>query len=156
MKQGQVVSLFIFGTVLLALMGCGKKGPPFMPKENMPLKIKQLTGEWKNGVVFLKGRVFAPQENGEITADVLGCRVYAAHYDLENPPCEGCPIEYRFVKELKADVISGDEFYCQVPDIMRTGIYFFKVHLLGRKGTPGPPSNVVKLVIDDRLLSIEK
>jgi predicted small lipoprotein YifL len=156
LKQRQAVSLFIFGTVLLALMGCGKKGPPFMPKEDMPLKVKHLTGEWKNGDVFLKGHIATHKGKGRRTADVLGCRVYGAHYDLENPPCEGCPIEYRFVKELKADVISGDEFYCQVPNIMIKGFHLFKVHLLGRKGTLGPPSNGVRLVIDDRLLSIEK
>ena len=149
MKQKQAVFLVVFGTVLLALLGCGKKGPPFMPEEDMPLKVKSLTGEWKNGVVFLKGHVASHKGSDKKTVDVLGCTVYGAHYDLKDPPCEGFPIEYRFIREIKADVISGDEFYCQVPDIMREGVHFFKVCLLGRKGTIGPPSNAVRVVIDD-------
>ena len=149
MKLREAVFLFIFGTVFLALLGCGKKGPPFMPKEDVPLKVNNLTGEWKNGVVFLKGNVVPHEGSGKKTTDVLGCRVYGAHYDLKDPPCEGCPVEYRFIREIKADVISGNEFYCQVPDIMRAGVHFFKVCLLGRKGTIGPPSNAVRVVIDD-------
>ena len=149
MKQRYAVSLFVFGIALLALLGCGKKGPPFMPKEDIPLKIIHLTGDWKNGVVFLKGHVASHKISGKKTTDVLGCRVYGARYDLKDPPCEGCPIEYRFIREIKADVISGDEFYCQVPDIVREGVHFFKVHLLGRKGALGPPSNGVRVVIDD-------
>lgn len=127
-----------------------------MPQKDMPLKVKQLTGEWKNGDILFKGRVSAHKGSSKGTGDVLGCRIYGAHYNLENPPCEGCPIEYRFVKKVAADVTYGDEFSCQLPNIMKKGIYFYKVHLLGQKGTLGPPSNVVRLVIDDRLLSKEK
>ena len=57
MKRERVLTLFIFGVIFLGLLACGMKGPPFLPERSMPFKVKQMTGEWKDEVVYLKGRV---------------------------------------------------------------------------------------------------
>jgi predicted small lipoprotein YifL len=149
LKRGRVLPCIIFGVILLALLACGMKGPPFLPEKSMPFKVKQMTGEWKDGVVYLKGHVVPRNDDDGNAPDVLGCTVYHVQYDLENPPCEGCPIEYGILEERKADVITEDKFHCQFPRIKTKGIHFFKVCLLGPKGTLGPSSNGVKILIDD-------
>lgn len=152
MKCERALSLFLFGVLFLALPACGKKGPPFLPKRSMPYKVKQLTCEWKDRIVHLKGHVVPGQSNDKSTEDVSGCRIYHAQYDLKTPPCEGCPIEYKILKEIAEDVITDHKFHCRVPGVKERGIHFFKVRLIGRKGAIGPSSNEVKLTIDDCLL----
>jgi predicted small lipoprotein YifL len=144
-----VLSLFIFGVVFLAVLACGKKGPPFLPERDTPFQVKNLTGEWNDGVVYLKGHVAPRYDDHGNAPDALGCTVYHAQYDLGNPPCEGCPMEYGILEEIKGDVITADKFHCQFRRIKTKGIHFFKVRLLGPKGTQGPSSNSVKILIDD-------
>lgn len=149
MKLERVLPLFVFGVIFLALLACGIKRPPFLPERSMPFKVKQMTGEWKDGGVYLKGHVAPRNDEDGNAPDALGCTVYHAQYDLENPPCEGCPMEYGILKEIKADVIKGGKFHCQFRRIKTKGIHFFKVRLLGPKGTLGPFSNEVRILIDD-------
>jgi len=149
LKREWVLPLFVFGILFLAVVACGKKGPPFLPEKTAPLKVTHLTGEWKDGVVYLKGDVAPRRGEDGNDPDASGCIVYHARYDLIDPPCEGCPIEYGVLEEIKAGVIRGDTFRCQLRQIQTRGIHFFKVRLLGPKGTPGPSSNRVKILIDD-------
>ena len=149
MKLERVLPLFVFGVIFLALLACGMKGPPFLPEKSMPFKVNQMTGEWKDGVVYLKGHVAPRNDDDGNAPDALGCTVYHAQYDLENPPCEGCPMEYGILEEIKADVITEDKFHCQFPRIKTKGIHFFKVRLLGPKGMLGPSSNGARLLMID-------
>lgn len=149
MKREWVLPLFVFGIIFLAVVACGKKGPPFLPETTPPLKVIHLTGEWKDGVVYLKGDVIPRSGKDGNDPDASGCIVYHTRYDLINPPCEGCPIEYGVLEEITAGVIKADRFRCQLRQIQTQGIHYFKVRLLGPKGTPGPSSNVVKILIDD-------
>ena len=149
MKLERVLPLFVFGVIFLALLACGIKRPPFLPERSMPFKVKQMTGEWRDGVVYLKGHVAPRNDDDGNALDALGCTVYYARYDLENPPCEGCPTEYGILEEIKADVITEDRFHCQFPRIKTKGIHFFKVRLHGPKGTLGSSSNGVRILIDD-------
>ena len=142
------LSLLFLGIFLLALPQCGIKAPPFLPKGHILSRVQPLAGEWKDGVVYLKGRVVPPRGDEKNTTDVLGCRIYHARYDLEDPPCEGCPIQYDRLKDIETGVITGDNFHCRVTGIEKKGVHFFKVRLLGIKEALGPPSNDVKLTID--------
>ena len=142
--------VFLLAAFLVALMAllpnCGKKGPPFLTKSKLSLRVDQLKGEWENGRVLLKGYV---RGENKVISSVTGCRVYHAWYPMDNPPCEGCPIEMAGFKEIKEKVVSGDRFNCEVPDVEKKGIHFFEVRLMGRDGAVGPPSDKVKLRIDD-------
>jgi len=137
----------LFCVVFLALMSCGKKGPPFLSKTDMPLKVEQLNGQWTNDAVLLKGNIPALKGKKNGTPGVTGCRVYHTWYSLENPPCEGCPIKYPGFQEIRGEILSGEEFLCEVFVEKKKGIHFFEVRLIGPKGAVGPPSNRVKLKI---------
>ena len=141
--------LFLLAVLLAALMAllpnCGKKGPPFLTENKLSLRVDQLRGEWENGRVLLKG--YVPGEDKEICL-VTGCRVYREWYPMDNPPCEGCPIEMTGFKEIKEKVVSGDRFNCEVLDVEKGGIWFFEVRLVGSHGAIGPPSERAKVTID--------
>ena len=153
-KKGAAVlnrlSVFLLAALLAALMAllsnCGKKGPPFLTQSKLSLRVDQLKGERENGRVLLKGYV---RGEDEVISSVTGCRVYSAWYPMDNPPCEGCPIEMKGFKEIKEKVVSGDRFNCEVLDVEKKGIHFFEVRLMGRGGAVGPPSDKVKLQIED-------
>ena len=152
MKLERVLPLFVVGVIFLALLACGIKGPPILPERSMPFKVKHLTGEWNDGVVYLKGHVVPRYDDHGNAPDALGCTIYHARHDLGNPPCEGCPVKYGILEEIKADVIKGDKFHCQFPRKKTKGIHFFKVRLLEPKGALGPSSNGAKLLMIDYCL----
>jgi hypothetical protein len=149
LKREWGLSLFVFGIIFLAVVACGKKGPPFLTERKPPLKVAHLTGEWKDGVVYLIGDVAPRGGKDGHDPKASGCIVYHARYDLITPPCEGCPIEYGVLEEIPAGVVRADKFRCQLREMRTQGIHFFKVRLLGPKGTLGPFSNSVKILVDD-------
>ena len=139
-----LVSLLI---VFMAILPkCGKKGPPFLTRMKFSLKVDQLKAERENGRIFLKGYV---RDENQGISNVTGCRVYHVWYTMDNPPCEGCPIEMNNFEEIKEKVVSGDRFKYEVPDVEKKGIHFFEVRLMGKNGALGPPSGKAKLRIDD-------
>lgn len=149
MNRERRVFSFIIGVVLLlSLLACGKKGPPFLPEREMPFVVTQLRGEWKDGVVVLNGPVAVLRGRKADTSDVMGCRIYHVWYAFEHVPCEGCPIDYPGHQDVKAEVLMGKEFFCRVPMEKKMGIHFFEVSLIGRKGALGPLSNRIKLTIN--------
>ncbi len=142
-------SAIILGVASLVLMSCGKKGPPFLPKTDRPLKVEQLKGQWTNEAVLLQGSIPALKGQKKGRPGVTGCRVYHTWYSLKNPPCEGCPIKYPGFQEIRGKILAGEEFLCEVFIEKKEGIHFFEVRLIGPKGAVGPPSNRVKLIIEN-------
>ena len=141
--------LVVLGAMALwAVLACGKKGLPFLPKQSIPFKVEHLKGEWKDGVVVLRGDILSPQDQGKEPASIP-CKVYYAQYAVEAPPCEGCPIAYTDEREMRAEIITQERFYCRVPGITEQGIYFFKVSLMDGTGAMGPPSNRAKVMVEE-------
>ncbi len=147
MKRKQLLFLIVSGLILFSQISCGRKGPPFVPKEGVRLRVAQLKGEWKEGEVVLKGRVAVPRGGEKELSRITGCRVYYARYSADNPPCETCPVKYKSFTEIKGEVIRGGRFSCRIGKQRRKGLHFFEVRLIGKSGTPGPSSNRVKLTI---------
>ena len=130
---------------MVLLPACGKKGPPFLPEKKLVTKVDRLTGKWENGKVRLEGYIAGDDKR---RSDVTGCRVYHVWYPMDNPPCEGCPIDMADFKEIKGMEISDDRFTCEIPGVKKKGIWFFEVRLIGSHGAIGPPSERVKVMID--------
>ncbi len=149
MKHKQSLFLVILMLILLVLPACGKKGRPFVPERRVLLEVKDLSVECENGTVFLSGKAVAVPGQSKSGSDIIGCRVYHCWYTFNKPPCEGCPIDYSGYKEIKRKVLAGKNFSCHVSIDRKKGIHFFEVRLLGRKGAVGPPSNRVKLTIEN-------
>jgi len=148
LRYREGILLVTLGVILLALVTCGKKAPPFLPERVMPLRVAKLKAGWEKGAVVLRGSVVGPQGRSREGGDVIGCRVYHARYPKKDAPCEECPIEYGGFKVIKGEVITEKEFYCPVPGIDTKGIHFFEVRLIGTDGAVGAPSTRAKLTID--------
>lgn len=149
MRRSKGIVLVLLTVVLFMPPACGKKAPPFLAEKTLPFRVEQLKVECNNKTFFLKGTVSDPQGRLKDPSVITGCRVYHAYYGLENPPCEDCPIDYRLFKDIMGKVISDKGFFCQVPVKKTSGIHFFKVQLIGRKGEYGPSSEGAKLITGD-------
>jgi len=149
LKRTQWLFLIVLGVILFSQLSCGRKAPPFVPKERVHLRVTQLKGEWKKGDVVLKGRVAVPQGGEKEISQITGCSVYHARFSLGNPPCETCPIKFKAYTEIEGEVINGDRFSCRLQKEKKKGLHFFEVRLIGRRGALGPSSNRVKLTIDN-------
>jgi len=133
--------LCALGILMATLLGCGKKGDPFLPQKEVSAKVTDLRGEREKGNILLRGEISARKE-------VEGARVYYARYSLENPPCEGCPIEYQGHQSFGAEVVTEEGFLCTVPIKVPGQVYFFRVNLIGPGGEMGPPSETVKVIVE--------
>lgn len=137
----RIITAFLFLGILIGLSSCGKKAPPFLPaKEVFDTRVSDLQGEWEGGYALLRGGVPGPKE---ATDRLEGCRVYYGRYSADNPPCDGCPIEYQGHYEFGRETIEAGALFCKVPAETKDRIYFFRVHLVGPKGILGPPSKTV-------------
>jgi predicted small lipoprotein YifL len=145
LKKGRF--LVIFCLVFPVLLACGKKGPPFLPESNITLTVRELSAQWKNGTVFLVGRIADFRGEKRERSQIRGCRVYHAWYALEKQPCDGCPVDYSGYREINDEVLRGEEFFCEVTLNKKEGTHFFEVRLIGQGGAAGPPSNRTKLII---------
>jgi predicted small lipoprotein YifL len=148
-KHRQGIALILLLTVFFTAQACGKKAPPFLPKRETPFKVEQLKAECVDGVFHLTGAIVDSEGRAKEVSNITGCRVYHACYALDNPPCEGCPIDYGEFKEIKGDIITQGQLSCRVPLEKEKGIHFFKVCLIGQEGEIGPMSDSTKLIIED-------
>jgi hypothetical protein len=142
LKGGRTWIACVAMAALFIMPCCGKKGPPFLAKKPFDAYVMNLEGQRRAGSVLLEGRVVGAKDKDL----VQGARVDFARYPLDEPPCEGCPIEYRGSHRFGPEVVKGAGFGCEVPVDVKEDIYYFKVHLLGPDNTVGPPSNAVRVV----------
>lgn len=145
-KIPSIAAFFLLGLILIAA-GCGKKGPPLLPQKEFDLRVTNLSGKWEKGYFLLRGELAGSLRPQEVRALIAGCRVYQGQYPLDDAPCAGCPIEYRHRHDLGPEVITEEGFQCRVPGKIKGQVYFFKVHLVGKEGSPGPPSNRIPVTV---------
>jgi len=141
MRARIILSLFLLG-VFLALPGCGKKGPPFVPQKSFGWSVQELKAEWADGYFQLRGGLPQPDKAEQMVA---GCRVHYGEYPLDKAPCETCPIEFHGYHGFGSEVVSGGSFLCKVPGKKRGHVYYFMVQLVGPEGQLGPPSQQVRV-----------
>jgi predicted small lipoprotein YifL len=149
LNTARFMSAFILLSLFLNVLACGRKGPPFLPRKEFPVRVTDLEGDWVRGDYFLKGDI--TDLTGQKTAVdmITGCRVYYGRYPLGNPPCDGCPITYQGYYEFGREVITEEGFFCKAPGIIQGQINFFKVHLIGPDGSVGPSSDSVQVVVKE-------
>jgi predicted small lipoprotein YifL len=138
----RAVLVYLLLASLLITLGCGKKGPPYIPKKPVAVKVVDLKAERSGDDIVLEGKIGGLGEPGK-EKPLTGLRVYVAQYPLEDPPCAGCPIEYKEYEDLGSEVIKGKAFSYRLKDRPEGRIYFFRMNIIGPEGTLGPPSNQV-------------
>jgi predicted small lipoprotein YifL len=137
--------VLLLALFMVLLPACGKKGPPFLSEKKLTAKVVRLTGKWVDDQIRLAGSI----ERDDREAKPVGCTIYHAWYPLDHPPCDGCPIKMTVFKGAVETTISKDRFLCLIPEAKKKAIWFFEVRLTDSRGTVGPLSERVKVVIAD-------
>ena len=145
MKKGAFVLVFFAG-ILVLLSGCGLKRSLSLPQKTIPLHVVGLSGQWKDGAAFLTGKITGGKGGDGSLYAVTGGRVLYAWYPLENPPCEGCPMDYTGYEEVGEEAVTEGAFRAHLQVRRRRGILYFVVRLTGPDNAVGPVSERAKLV----------
>ncbi len=135
--QKKYILIFSF-IILLLFSACGKKGDP-LPK-GLPLAggINDLSGEVKDGVLFLSFIIPQKNRDGSEAKDLAGFRVFKS--------CGSCtgvfePFKTISFEAQKGYTINNGRLYIYDDDFMNGYEYGYKVYPYTKKGTRGDPSN---------------
>lgn len=146
-----MIRLVLTGLVCLGIIlggpGCGKKGPPRLKGDPLPLRVERLVAVEKDGRVLLRGEIIVPEGQDTRLKDVVAVRLYHTWYPAEAPPCEGCPVDYPGFETHPVRGLERGPFSLEV-QLKRKAIHYFEVLLTGRHGEVGPPSNRAKLLTE--------
>jgi hypothetical protein len=145
-RPSSVVRPLILAVILMLFSGCGVKGAPFLTEQKvLTFKVDQLEGAWDDKSLVLKGLV---QGDNDSLSLITGCRVHYVWYSLDQPPCEGCPIEMKNFRDITGQIISDGQFSCELPAFKQKGICFVMVRLMEEESRLGPSSGRIKLISD--------
>ena len=146
MRRSPITWLLFLAFFLVLFAGCGRKSDPFLSgRKNVTVGVDQLRGAWKKQTLVLNGLIRGDKPSRAL---ITGCRVYYVWYSLDQPPCEGCPIEMANFRKITDQTIKKDQFECRLPAFRQKGICFVMVRIMEKEGLPGPESNRIKLISD--------
>lgn len=125
--------------ILCLIISCGKKGDPLPKGLPVPGGIGDLSGEVRDGVLFLSFTMPTKNKDGSDIVDLGGFRVMKS--------CSNCNAAFGTLKEIRLDdtsgfTIQGTRLYVYDDDLATGYRYAYKVHPVTEKGTAGDASNV--------------
>jgi hypothetical protein len=133
-------SIFILSlTMVLLLAACGKKGDPLPVVAEVPGGISDVTGEVKDGVLFLSFTVPTRNKDGSNTANLAGFKI--------RKRCGTCMGDFEQWKEVRLDekrgftVVNG-RLYVYDNDLAPGYQYSYKIVPFTRRGSHGDDSNL--------------
>jgi hypothetical protein len=140
-----VISLLIFSVALVLLVataGCGKKSLPMPERLPIPGGIKDLTGETREGVLFLSFSIPQKDSTGADYKDLAGFRV------LKN--CGTCVAGFEPLKEIilvekQGYTIARGRLYVTDDDLKAGVRYSYRVYPITQLGSAGEASNTFTL-----------
>jgi fibronectin type 3 domain-containing protein len=124
--------------IILLFSACGKKGDPMPKGLPIPGGIHDLSGDVKDGMLFLSFSTPAENKDGSEPKDLAGFKVFKA--------CGSCMGSFEPFKDLNLDSRKGflvqDGRVSFFDDDLKSGFqYGYKVYPYTKKGTRGDPSN---------------
>ncbi len=124
--------------VMLLISSCGKKGDPMPKVLPIPGGINDLTGEVKDGMLFLSFSTPSRNKDGSETKDLAGFKIFKA--------CGSCMGAFELFKDLSLDnrkgfMIQDGKVYFYDDDLVNGFQYGYKVYPYTKKGTRGDSSN---------------
>jgi len=124
------------------LVSCGKKGDPMPKGLPIPGGINDLSGEVKDGMLFLSFSIPSKNKDGSDTKDLAGFKVFKA--------CGSCmgafePFKDMNLDEQKGFLVQNGKVFFNDNDLMNGFQYGYKVYPYTKKGTRGDPSNTFKI-----------
>jgi fibronectin type 3 domain-containing protein len=130
-----IVSLIL----LLLLVSCGKKGMPLPKRVPLPGGINDLSGEVKDGVLFLSFSIPSKDRDGSELKDLAGFEI--------RKRCGSClgdfePLQNVRLDEKKGYTIYNGRAYVYDDDLMVGFQYSYKVYAYTKRGSRSEESNV--------------
>jgi fibronectin type 3 domain-containing protein len=125
--------------VMLFFASCGKKGDPMPKGLPIPGGINDLTGEVKDGMLFLSFSTPSKNNDGSEPKDLAGFKIFKA--------CGSCMGTFEPFKDLslenrKGYLIQDGKVFVYDDDLTNGFQYGYKVYPYTKKGTRGDPSNI--------------
>ena len=132
-------NILIFSIVFVLLFsGCGKKAPPRPVVLPLAGGINDLSGEVKDGVLFLSFTVPQKNKDGSEIKDLGGFRFFKSC-----GTCSGAfePFKNISLEETKGYTFERGRLYIYDDDVMNGFEYGYRVYPYTKKGTRGDTSN---------------
>lgn len=136
------VILILSVCMCFLVISCGKKGNPLPKKLPEPGGIRDLSGEIKDGVLFLSFSIPTKNQDGSDIEELSGFRVLKS--------CTSCGGAFEPFREvlLEGDrgftVVNG-RLYIYDDDLRNDYQYAYRVHPVTTSGTAGDPSNTFSI-----------
>ena len=92
------VIIVILVSIYLLFCGCGKKGPPIVPRREKPPAIKDLSYSLDGSNLELSWSV--PEKDSSRQPDLTGFTVYVSKVALSESECEDCPLRFKAVADV--------------------------------------------------------
>jgi len=146
LKEKRVILILFSIAILFSVLSCGKKGNPIPRGLPIPEEIKDLTGEVKDGVLFLSFSIPKKNKDGSEIKNLEGFRMYKG--------CGGCFGVFELLKDIKIDsqygyTIYGGRMFIFDDDLKKGQIYSYKVVPYTKNITRGGDSNIYTIKWDD-------
>lgn len=166
MREKRIILILFSVALFLTALSCGKKGDPIPRGLPIPEDIKDLSGEVKDGVLFLSFSIPKSNKDGTEIKNLEGFRVYKG--------CGGCIGAFELFRDIKIDAgqgftLFGGRLYLFDDDLKKGQSYSYKVipytkamvrgdesniFSITWEATPGPPSGL-KVKEDDESVELE-
>jgi len=131
--------------LVLAMAGCGVKGPPVPPRSIPPAAITDLTFILDEDLMTLNWSIPTGKATG--SAGLARFIIYRAVASLADPVCDGCPALFRRIAEVDLQTLMagnpGRKTATFQQTIEKGYQYIFKVTAVSKDGQRGPDSNRV-------------
>ncbi len=137
-----VIFLILSIGICSVMVACGKKGNPVPKKLPEPGGIRDLSGEIKDGVLFLSFTIPAKNQDGTEIVDLTGFKVLKS--------CTSCNGVFEPFREVLLDadrgftVVNG-RVYIYDDDLVDNYQYAYRVHPVTARGMAGDGSNTFSI-----------
>ena len=132
---------------MLFVPGCGKKADPFIPSKRVSRVVQSLTAEYLDGQIALGGRLLKPLTRTDGKPGVVKLRVDYSKYGIGHGPCQSCPVDFREHEVILARVSEKGHVTARWQVSEGKGLYLLRLRVIGDDGGLGPPSEVVRIIV---------
>ena len=140
------ITLILSIGILCLVISCGKKGNPAPKQQPVPAGIVELSGEVKDGVLFLSFAIPTKNMDGSDVVDLAGFKVLKS--------CVSCGGTFEPFKEIRLDedkgfTIVSNKVYIYDDNLANGQKYSYMVSPFTSKGTMGDSSKVFSIQWQD-------
>ena len=146
MREKRLILILFSIALFFTALSCGKKGDPIPRGLPIPEDIKDLSGEVKDGVLFLSFSIPKRNKDGTEIKNLEGFKIYKG--------CGGCIGAFELFRDIKIDskqglTVYGGRLYLFDDDLRKGQAYSYKVIPYTKTTVRGNESNVFTIKWED-------